>query len=169
MPTLHFLFGGGALKWYFEIWSSKIYLDLKVPNLPMFYFLGWGGGGGVVKWHFEICSPKIHLPTLHFWGRRGSAKVALWNLKSKNPTWLESSKLPTFHFHRGGGKVALWSLKSNFNLTWNFQICKLFISGGRARGTCASLGQSGTFWHSFPVHGKPRVFHSSLCSETNQC
>ena len=161
---------GGGLKWHFEIWSPKIQLDLKLPNLLTFHFM-WGRGevtlwnlksnltwnfqicqlfilwrergvglsgiwnlksqldlklpilptfhfmgGGGRKWHFEIWSPKLdlklpNLQTFHFTGGGGGgSKVAHWNLKSKNQTWCETSKSANFSFLRGGGgsKVAVF-------------------------------------------------------------
>ena len=115
--------GGGGGKWHIEIWSPKIQLDLKLPNLPTFHFTWWGvGGSGTLKsevqkskltWNFQICQ-------LFILQSGGWREVAPWNLKSKNPNWLETFKSANFSFYRVGvgAEVALWNLKwKKSNLT----------------------------------------------------
>ena len=122
-----------------------------------------------------LCKSWIEMATCISLGG-GGGKCALWNLKSKNPTWLENSKSVNFLLGRGG-QVALWTLKSNFptrlkssksaNLSlgrgggresrvalWNFeiwnpafQIFTFFISG---RGGCKVA--------LFPVWSKVALF-----------
>ena len=113
---------GGGGKWHFQIWSPRIQLDLKLPNLPTFHFTGWGGGRSctlklkVQESHFKICQLFI----LRGGGGSGTYQS---EIQSKNPTWLETFKSANFSFDRGEGevgtcgKVALWNLKSK-NPTW---------------------------------------------------
>ena len=121
LPTFYFNGGGGgAVALINQKSNPKIQLDLKLPNLPTFHLTGvrvrWEGVG---KWHFEIWSQKIqldlrilNLPTFHFtfW-----VEVGLWNLKSKNPTWLETSKTSNFLFCWEG--VGGWGGQANFEIS----------------------------------------------------
>ena len=93
------------------------------------------------------------------WGEVGvgECKVALWNLKSKSPTWLDGSKSANFSFLGGeGGKVGLGILKST--LTWNFQIFISRCGGGGGGGKVAKcqfgaqVALFGThFWYTVSV------------------
>ena len=117
----------GVVKELFEIWSPKIQLDLKLPNLPTFHFTGWRVGGSstfkseVQKskliWIFQICQ-------LFILQGGGLGDVALSNLKYKNPTWLETSKSANFSFYRLGlGRSGTLKYEGQES---NFQICQIF-------------------------------------------
>ena len=124
--------GGCGQSGTFEIWSPRIQLDLKLPTLPTLHFTGWRVRG---KWHFEIWSPKIqldlkltNLSSFNFTGWWSWGKVALQNLKSKNPTWLETSKSANFSFYRVGvGRSGTLKYEAQES---NFQICQFSLKKG---------------------------------------
>ena len=90
-------------KWHFEIWSPRITL----PKLKTFHCTRWGGGwreAALLKFVVQksnLTSNFPNLSTFHFMGQGGierSFQAVLWNLKSKNPTWLETFKSVNFLF-----------------------------------------------------------------------
>ena len=144
-----YIFGG---KQDFEIWSPKIQPNLKLPNVPtfqaFFYRLrDW------VKQHIEVWSQRIQLDLVKWHSEIWSPRVWLDNSKSANfsfyifggkqdfeissPKIQLDLKLPNLliFFFVGGwvGDKVKQTLKSQVqvsDLTWNFQMCQLFIWQG---------------------------------------
>ena len=154
--------GWGGVIWHLGIWSTKIQFELKLPNLPTFYFTGRlvgcrGRGGYVACWNLKSKSPTW-LETSKFanfpfhlarevggWG----GQVVLWNLKSKNPSWLETSKSANFSFNRKGAKqhIEIWSPKIQLDLKLPNLPTFLFTGGG------GGVQKSNLTWPTFNFTG----------------
>ena len=109
VPTFHFTGGGGGgysstLK--SEVQKSNFTWNFQICQL---FILQGGGRSSTLKSEVQksYLSSNFQICQLLFYSGNGG-KVALWNLMSTNPTWLETSKSANILFHRdaeveGGG------------------------------------------------------------------